>query len=140
MKYLDTNVLGYALERHEKYGSACKRILQDIQDLKLEVCCSILVLSELLGVLAKINKALVKMDKPALNVRANIEAVLSLPITWVELTPFVITHAAGYSYSVPGADLIHFASMELENVHEIISADSDFDRFSGIRRIDPLEY
>ena len=60
MKYLDTNVIVYAIESHPKYGNKCKNILQNIQDKKLEACCSVMVLVELLNVLNKINKILEK--------------------------------------------------------------------------------
>ena len=139
MKYLDTNVIGYAIESHPKYGNACKKILQDVQDGTLKVAASLLVLCEILGVLRKINKELDKLGKTHLDVRASIDAILSIPIVWIENEPFIVKRAAEYTFSIPGADHIHLASMEVNGIREIISADGDFDK-TDVRRIDPLEY
>ena len=139
MKYLDTNVIGYAIESHPKYGAKCKRILEDVQNNKLKVAASLLILVELIGVIRKINKELQKQGRQQLDVKANIDAVLSLPIVWLELEFFIIKRAAEYSYNIPGADYVHLASMEVNSIKEIISADEDFDK-ADVLRIDPLEY
>ncbi len=140
MKYLDTNVIGYAIENHPKYGAACKNILGEIITERIKVAASMLVLVELIGVIKKINKTLSKAGLPELDLRANVDAVLSLPIMWVEIEFFLIKHAAGYSYNISGADHTHLATMELNGIHEIISADADFDKVEFVKRIDPLEY
>lgn len=103
MNYLDTNILGYAVENHPKYGSSCKKIIQDIQDGTLRAARSVLVLSELISVLKKINKELAKRKIADLDIRANIDAVLSLPITWLEIKLFIIKRAAEYTFPAPGA-------------------------------------
>lgn len=58
MIYLDTNVVVYAIENHPKYGTACKKILEDIESHKLEASASVLVLVELINVLTKLNRIL----------------------------------------------------------------------------------
>ncbi|MFX1519003.1 MAG: type II toxin-antitoxin system VapC family toxin [Promethearchaeota archaeon] len=140
MKYLDTNVLVYAVENHPKYGNACKNILLDIESEKLDVCSSILVLVEFLNVLTKINKVLAQQDKQLLNIRKNIDAVLSLPFVWFDLNFFTIKRAAEYDFNISGVDFVHIASMELNLVQEIISADKELDKVTIIKRIDPLDY
>ena len=140
MKYLDTNVLVYAIENHPKYGEACKNILLDIESEKLDVCSSILVLVEFLNVLTKINKVLKKQGKKLLDIRKNIDAVLSLPVVWFDLNFFLIKRAAEYDFNVSGVDFIHIASMELNLITDIISADKELDIVTIIRRIDPLNY
>ena len=140
MKYLDTNVLVYAIENHPKYGEACKNILLDIESEKLDVCSSILVLVEFLNVLTKINKVLKKQGKKLLDIRKNIDAVLSLPVVWFDLNFFLIKRAAEYDFNVSGVDFIHIATMELNLITDIISADKELDIVTIIRRIDPLNY
>ena len=81
MMYLDTNIIIYAIENHPKYGNVCKKILLDIESGKLKVCSSILVLVEIINVLTKINKVL-KKERKKLNIKENIDAILSLPIVW----------------------------------------------------------
>jgi hypothetical protein len=36
LKYLDTNIIAYAIENHPKYGERCKKILEDIESEKAE--------------------------------------------------------------------------------------------------------
>ncbi len=139
MMYLDTNIIIYAIENHPKYGNACKKILLDIESSKLKVCSSILVLVEIINVLTKINKFLKKEGKE-LNIKENIDAILSLPIVWLDLNFFIIKKAAEYDYNVSGVDYVHIASMELNSVKKIISADEEISRVDFIKRVEPLKY
>jgi predicted nucleic acid-binding protein len=140
MKYLDTNILIYAIENHPKYGKACKRILSDVESGKIKVCASFLVLVEFLNVLVKINKVLKRRRERLLDLRKNVDAVLSLPIIWYDLNFFLIKHASEYDYDVSGVDYVHIATMELNMVHEVLSADKELDKIPFIKRINPLEY
>jgi len=140
MTYLDTNVIIYAIENHPKYGKRCKRILEDIESEKLKVCCSVLVLVETINVLIKVNKVLREKKEKPLNINENIDAILSLPITWLDLNFSIIKKASEYNYNVSGVDYIHIATMELNSVGKIISADKDFDEVEFIKRVDPLDY
>jgi len=140
MKYLDTNVIIYALENHPKYGNPCKKILLDVESEKLKVCSSILVLVEFLNVLTKMNKILKNEGKKQLELRTNIDAVLSLPIVWFDLNFMIVKRAAVYDFNVSGVDYIHIASMELNSIKEAISADDELDKIDFIKRVDPLNY
>jgi predicted nucleic acid-binding protein len=140
LKYLDTNVIVYAIENHPKYGGACKRILEDIEGGKLRVSCSMLVLVELISVLKKLNGLLSGQGRKELVIEDNIEAVLSLPITWIDLDFLIIEKASAYSFHISGVDYTHVATMEVSSITEILSADGDFDRIPLIKRIDPLGY
>lgn len=140
MNYLDTNVICYAIENHPTFGAACKEILEDIYTGKTKAASSVLVLVEIISALKKINKELYKLGKQLLDIQMNIDAILSLPIEWIDLEIFVIKRAADYSFNIPGADYIHIATMEIMGVNEILSADADFDKVSFIKRIDPRDY
>jgi len=140
VKYLDTNVIIYAIENHPKYGKKCKSILKAAESGELEVCASILVLVEVINVLCKLNKVLEERGKEKLNIRKNISAILSLPITWIELDFAIIQRASEYEFKISGIDYVHIASMELNLVNEIISADEEFDRIELVKRIDPLTF
>jgi predicted nucleic acid-binding protein len=140
MKYLDTNVIIYAVENHPKYGVKCRKILVDMEAGKLEVCCSILVLVEVISALVKINKILKGRGERELNIRKNIDAILSLPIRWIEVSPMLIRRASEYEYPVSGVDYVHLASMELNGVEDVISADKELDKVVWVKRIDPLKY
>ncbi len=128
MRYLDTNVIVYAVENHPKYGEGCKRILQDIESEKLRVSCSMLVLAELLNVLKKLNKILSGRGRKKLLIEDNIETVLSLPIAWIDLDFLIIERASTYTSDISGIDFVHLASMETSSITEILSADKEFDK------------
>lgn len=140
MIYLDTNVIVYAIENHPKYGMPCKKILEDIESRKLEASASVLVLVELINVLTKLNRILKRRGRKPLSIKENIQAVLSLPLVWIDLDILIIEKASEYTFEINGVDYIHVASMEVSSINEVLSADKDLDRASTVRRIDPLEY
>lgn len=140
MIYLDTNIIVYAIENHHTYGKKCKRILEDIESEKTKASCSLLVLVELIHVLGRLNKVLAAQKEKPLDMRKNIDAVLSLPLVWFDVNFAVIRRASEYDYRISGVDYIHVSTMELNSVTKIISADADFDKVDGVRRIDPLKY
>ncbi len=134
--YLDTNIIIYAIENHPKYGKSCAKILSDVENEKLDVSSSMLVLIETINVLQKINKTLEKK----LNIKDNIDAILSLPIVWLDINFPIIRRASEYDYNVSGVDYTHIASMEINSIKKIISADDELDRVDIIKRVDPLKY
>ena len=140
MIYVDTNVFIYAIENHPKYGESCKKVLLDIEYEKIKTSSSVLVLVEIINVLTKINKILKEQKKKPLDISKNIDAILSLPITWFDLDFLIIKKASEYTYNVTGVDYIHIATMEINSVPEIISADGELDKIKFIKRIDPKEY
>ncbi|MFH0969890.1 MAG: type II toxin-antitoxin system VapC family toxin [Candidatus Diapherotrites archaeon] len=140
MKYIDTNIFGYAIENSDKYGKACTRILEDIENGKLKVTSSQLTLIEMIGVIQKINSEKRRQKERELDLPKNMDALMSYPIAWQDTDLFTIKKAATYENTLFGADRIHLATMELNDVKEIISADTDFDKVQGIKRIDPLKY
>jgi len=140
VKYLDTNVIIYAIESHSKYGEKCKDLLKAIENAELEVCASTLILVEIINVLCKLNKILEEEQKEKLNIRKNIDAILSLPIKWIELDFAIIRRASEYQFKVSGIDYIHVASMELSLTNELISADEELDKIDFIKRIDPIKF
>lgn len=137
MIYLDTNVIAYAITNDDKYGKACKKILDDIEKQRLKAACSVLVLIEIINVLQKINR---KLAKNKLDVKANIDAILSLPIVWFDISFFLIRKAAEYDYQINGADYIHLATMDINSIKTVISADSDIGKADFVKRQDPLDY
>ena len=80
MMYLDTNVILYAIERHPKYGNACKRIMYAIERGHLKVGASVFVLLEVMGGLQKFNRLprLVRRPAPLFSIKENLDAILSI--------------------------------------------------------------
>ncbi len=138
MIYLDTNILIYAIENHPKYGAASRRILSDIERKKLVAGASSLMLLEVVGALRKLNVVLRKRREPLLDIAKNIDAIVSLPIIWFDVTAIVIQRATQRLGSLHPADAVHAVTAEIEGMREIYSADADFDDIPGLRRVDPL--
>jgi predicted nucleic acid-binding protein len=131
--YVDTNIFDYSALAHPVYGKACKRIIDDIENGKIEAYCSFLVPIELLGSLARIHA-----EKAAVAVAA----FFSLPISMLQIDEWVLQDAAaimldsGVSY-----DSIHAACMRRNGLDTIITEDvKDWRKIKGVKIIRPLEY
>ena len=98
------------------------------------------VLIESLNVLVRINKKLKENNAKQLDIQRSMDAILSYPFTWLDINFPIIRRAAQYEYSIAGADYIHVASMEINNIKNIISADEELDEVDIVKRIDPLKY
>ncbi|MBI4170389.1 MAG: hypothetical protein HY514_01750 [Candidatus Aenigmarchaeota archaeon] len=62
-----------------------------------------------------------------------------MPITWLDINFTLIRRAATYEYNISPSDYFHIASMEINNIKTIISADAELDAVDIIKRTDPLE-
>jgi len=131
--YIDTNIFDYSALAHPLYGKACKHIIDDIQNEKIEAYCSFLVPIELLGSLAQINTK-----------RASIAvaAFFSLPINMIQIDEWTLRDASsimlesGVSY-----DSIHAACMRRNDLDTIITEDiKHWKKIKNIKIIRPLEY
>ncbi len=139
--YIDTNIFIYAIENHPKYGASCKKILKDVESGKIKVSASILVLVEAINVLNRLNKELRNEGKKTIDISMNVAAIESLPIKWLDLNLVIIERAAQYEYPINPTDYVHLATMELNQINEVISADSDdLDKIKWVARTDPLDY
>ena len=58
-------------------------------------------------------------------------------LTW---TFSIVERASTYSFDINGVDYIHAASMEVNSITEVLSADADFDKVPMVKRLDPLGY
>ncbi len=131
--YIDTNIFVYSALAHSVYGKACKQIIDDIQNEKIEAHCGFLVPIELLGSLARIDP-----KKAAIAV----EAFFSLPINMIQIDERVLQDAAGIMLeSGVSYDCVHAACMQRKGLDTIITEDaSDWRKIKNFRIIRPLEY
>ena len=124
----------YAITANEQYGSACKAILEDIEQRRLEAIISVQVVSEVSGVLYR-----------SFGVRDTtkyVDAVLSYPIKVITVSTEIIRMAAAHSrdWGILPYDGIHTATAMMENAEAILSADKGLDKVKSIKRLDPLAY
>ena len=131
--YIDTNIFDYSALAHPVYGKACKRIIDDIQNEKIEAYCSFLVPIELLGSLAQIDT-----QKASIGVAA----FFSLPISMIQIDEWILQDAtsimleSGISY-----DSIHAACMRRRGLDTIITEDTKhWKKIKNMKIIRPLEY
>lgn len=140
MTYLDTNIILYVITQDPKYGPACARVLADVETGKLQVGASTLVLLEVVGALRKLNATLHRKKRTPIDLKANLAAIISLPIVWFDLTAYTIERILEYPFNMQTADFVHLATAEQQGIREILSADKDFDAPGFIKRLDPLDY
>ena len=131
--YIDTNIFDYSALAHPVYGKSCKRIIDDIQNEKIEAYCSFLVPIELLGSLSRIDP---KKASIALS------AFFSLSINMIQIDEHILEDAAsivlesGVSY-----DCVHAACMRRKELDTIITEDvKDWRKIKNFKIIRPLEY
>jgi predicted nucleic acid-binding protein len=131
--YIDTNIFDYSALAHPIYGKACKHIIDDIQNGKIQAYCSFLVPIELLGSLAQIDP-----EKAAIAV----EAFFSLPINMIQIDEQILREAAAITLgSRVRYDSIHAACMQREGLEIIVTEDTkDWKKIGKFKIIRPLEY
>lgn len=86
------------------------------------------MLVELINVITKLNKILPGKGENRLVTADNIAAVLSLPLTWIDLDISIIESASTHDYPVNGIVYVHIASMNANAIVEVLSADRELDK------------
>jgi len=131
--YIDTNIFDYSALAHPVYGRACKHIIDDIQNEKIEAYCSFLVPVELLDSLAQIDRE-----------RASIAvaAFFSLPINMLQIDEWTLRDASSIMLeSDVSYDSIHAACMRRKGLDTIITEDTKhWKKIKNIKIIKPLDY
>ena len=136
MRFLDANIiLRYLTRDDEAKAAACFSLFQRLKGGQEQVTTSEVVLHEVLYVLtSRAHYNLSHEDasarlRPILTLRG-----LKLPHKRVYLRALDLYTA---SPSLDFGDALAVAQMESQSIQEILSYDTDFDRFPGIKRIEP---
>lgn len=132
--YIDSNIFFYAKIRDTQYGEACAKIIETIANAELKAVASTLVVLEVANALKKYGLTDAVKDE--------IDAICSLGMTLGAVDDIIIRWA-GDIYQKVGIspyDCVHVATMRKFGTTEILSADKDFDKISGIQRTDPKNY
>ncbi|KPV63889.1 MAG: hypothetical protein AOA66_0619 [Candidatus Bathyarchaeota archaeon BA2] len=131
--YIDTNIFDYSALAHPIYGKACKQIIDDIQNGKIDAYCSFLVPIELLGSLAEID-----VQKASIA----LAAFFSLPINMIQVDEWVLRDSvsimleSGVTY-----DSIHAACMRRKGLNTIITEDTKhWAKIKNVKIVRPLDY
>ena len=128
--YIDSNIFIFASTDKGKLGQNCREIIRLINEQNIVCAASFLVLDEVMWILKKNvgRDDAIKITK----------AMLSMPIKWVEVNKSVIIKMTDIfeKTTLDPRDAIHIASMKELGLSSIVSEDNDFDKISGIERID----
>ena len=131
---MDSNIFFYAKILDKKYGKPCIKVVKAISKGELDAVTSVLTLIEVANALRKYGLGR--------EVRDTIDAILSLEMQLYELDEIDVRNAIEISenFKISPYDSVHVAIMKKAGVTQIISADKDFDKVTGIERIDPEEF
>ena len=132
--FVDSNIFVYAAQANPQLGKACRKIVDDIEQRRIDAVTSIANIAEVGEVIDRHAGR-----ETAVNV---IELLLALPM---DVEGVVKEHAveALSVFSVKKAnyfDTIFLAVMREKFIDTIITNDSHFDKFEGITVIKPLDY
>ena len=133
--YVDSNVFFYAKILDIEYGKPCTKIMKAIFNGEIDAVTSALTPIEVANALRKYG-----LDRE--DVKNTIDAILSLKIQVYEFDQIDVMEAIEVSkeFDVSPYDAVHVVTMKKAGVTSILSADRDFDKVVGIKRIDPKEY
>lgn len=129
MRFVDSNVFIYVLDRHQKFGEMAKRILKRIEGGE-EAVTSTLVIEEVCAYLTK--------QKRQAEIPGFVDALhaygylLKRPYLFEDI---ITAKEMLRMHRIDWDDLIIVAQMQREGMSEIYSNDTDFDQIQGIKRI-----
>lgn len=130
--FLDANIFMYAAGKPHAFKQPCQQILQAVEAKQLAAATNIEVMQELLYRYHHIKL----LDKGLLLCRY----ILDYPLTILPVTPADISLVLSQTKALPPRDAIHAATMQNNNITQILSADKHFDRIEGVQRLDPLTF
>ncbi len=133
---MDSNIIVYALSRDLPEHSECKKLLKKIAEGKETVSIPAIVFMESYHALVrayKFNESEVKKRLISIIDSENIN-VLEITVSTI-LLAFEIAE----EYKIGGRDSLIAASLLENNIKEICSHDTDFDKTKRIKRVDPVK-
>ena len=130
--YIDSNIFIYSVVNptDDARAIACKKILLKIVNRELEAATSFLTLDEFVYILRRHLGREVSVSEG--------NKFLSFPyLSFLKVDEKVVSAAQSLlsAYDLQPRDSIHVASAILNNIHEVVSDDSDFDVVKDIKRI-----
>ena len=132
--FLDSNVFLYAAGADHPLRSPCLRALDEVEAGTVAVATSSEVVQEILHVLSRRNRRTeaVQLARWVLDLVAEV-----LPVRRDELALASDLMERG---SLNSRDAVHIATMRLNGLSEILTADRHFAAIEGVRRIDPATW
>lgn len=130
MIFFDTNVFVYAAGA-DALGERCRRLLMRVAGGEVDGATSVAVLEELWHL---------ELSGRAPNLEGQTADTLVLMAPLLSVDEAVVRRALAIEVTGPGAmDRVHAATCLENGIEAVVSADRGFDRFDGLRRIDPSD-
>lgn len=133
--FLDANIFMYAAGKPHAFKQPCQEILQAVEANQLLAATNVEVMQELLYRYHHIKL----LDRGIQLCRY----ILDYPLIILPVAPADIAFALevlSQNQGLPPRDAIHVATMQNNNITQILSADKHFDRIKDIQRLDPLTF
>ena len=131
-RFLDANIIMYALGGAHPLQKPCQKILEQTKSGKWLLVTDTEVLQEILYRYFSINRAALAEAAYTAVVEMCLE-ILPVTLTDLDRTLDLLKN----NPTITSRDAVHAAVMLNNDLREIISSDSHFDRIPGIRRVDP---
>ena len=154
--FLDSNTLIFHFTGHPKYGAACTRLIDRVEQRDVQGFCSTHVMAEVVHRLMTI-EAMNQLGWPPTRLAARLKKhhsqipklgvyqtalnrVLQLGLQLLPLTESTLVAAAGLcrQFELLTNDAIIVAHMQQHALQHLASHDTDFDRVPGITRYGPV--
>ena len=135
MIFIDTNIPIYAAGQPHPLREACQRVMRAAAAGHIEVVTDSEVFQEILYRYWRIGER-----KKGLQIFDSFYQIMAGRIFAVGERDVHRARELAEEYSISLRDLIHLAVMKNNDIEEILTADKDFDRVKGIRRIDPTRF
>jgi len=135
MIFIDTNIPMYAGGEPHPLKEPCQKIIKEIASGRVDAITDCEVLQEILYRYLKIGER-----KKGFQIFDYFHRVMAGRILAVEDGDVQRARELAEEYDLSPRDLIHLAVMRNHGIKEIITADEDFDRVKGIKRVAPAQF
>jgi predicted nucleic acid-binding protein len=135
MVFIDTNIPMYAAGQSHPLRAACQRVIREVAAGHIEAVTDCEVFQEILYRYLKIGE-----QEKGFQIFDDFHRIMAGRILAVEEGDVRRARSLAEEYDVSPRDLIHLAIMRNNGIEEILTADEDFDRVKGIKRIDPTQF
>jgi len=135
MRGIDSNILVYALNKDLPEHLACKQLLINVVNGKELVSIPSVVFMESFHALVKAYRF------KGLEVKKRLIALIdskNINVLVISTSSILLAFEIAEKYNTGGRDSLIAASLLENKIQEIYSHDSDFDKISLIKRIDPI--
>jgi len=149
--FVDTNIFLYSITIHSKYGKLCGKFFDRIKAGELKGKISVLILNELIHklIIGEVSEErgikpfqaiqYIKKNPRVLSslkvfeVIEDVESNYNLTIVDVKREHFALAQKMMQEYHLLSNDALYLAVMKKENITDIATYDSDFEKVKGIR-------